>query len=258
MVGDDQQLPPFVERTLSERDTLERFALTRGEVEETLFSVLADRLPEEAKVTLTHQHRMHPAIGQLISECFYRGSLTSSPRDTDPTVMAALQQPVLWVNTSGRADRLEQEAGKSAKNRGEARLIADLADRINWVAEQQKRDLSVAVLTGYDAQRKEIVEALSAGELARTSISLRVATVDSYQGQEADICIFSVTRSNSVRDLGFLRREERINVALSRARDGLVIVGDVNFITSAGVDNNPLFRVLTHIRSHDQCGIEER
>jgi hypothetical protein len=257
LVGDEKQLPPFVEHALDRRELLERFGLTHEQVGETLFSVLKERLPDGCKVTLTEQHRMHPVIGRLISECFYGGELTSLDRPLSPAVAIALQHPVVWLDTSNRSDRAESKAGTSTLNRGEARTIVKLLDRLNWVAGQRSEILTVAVMTGYDGQRREIVEALAPGELMRVNLDVRVATVDAYQGQEADIAVFSVTRSNQSKDLGFLRSEERINVALSRAREGLVIVGDSAFVEGVVDGPNPLSEVLRHIRTMPDCSLEE-
>jgi len=255
LVGDAKQLPPFVEHALKDSELLSKFGLSRGEVEETLFAILNERLPAECKVTLTEQHRMHPTIGELVSKCFYQGELTSAPREVDPVVQVALQSPVLWLDTSGRKDCSEQSAGRSFKNRGEAKVVVGLLDRIDWVAANKGVVMSVAVLTGYDAQRREILDALSAGELNRVNLAVRVATVDAYQGQEADIAIFSVTRCNEKKEIGFLGSEERVNVALSRARDGLVIVGSTQFVDASAGRDTPLTRVLQHIRSSADCSV---
>lgn len=143
------------------------------------------------------------------------------------------------------------------RNKGEARVIAGVLDRLQWVAEQQQSGyLSVAVLTGYEAQRREITETLAGGELGRSLLKVKVATVDSYQGQEADIAIFSITRSNDNGELGFLRSEERVNVAVSRARDGLVIVGDAGFIESSPDSVNPLYRIYNYMVRSNDCTIE--
>ncbi|MFE9850609.1 AAA domain-containing protein [Streptomyces sp. NPDC005576] len=258
LVGDDKQLPPFVEQALEDAAVLDRFKLTRQQLRETLFSVLSERLPDSCKFSLTHQHRMHPTIGRLVSHCFYHDQLTSEPRDMSAVVNRSLGAAAVWIDTSGRKDRGESRSKKSLRNKGEARVIAKLLDRIQWVAEQHgAQSLGVAVLTGYEAQRREIIETLAVGELSRGLLNVRVATVDSYQGQEADISIFSITRSNENADLGFLRSEERVNVAVSRARDGLVIVGDAAFIDSNVASNNPLKDVLTHMRSAADCRIEK-
>lgn len=256
LVGDDKQLPPFVEHALEDRDLLSRFELDPAQVHETLFAHLVECLPDTCSIRLTHQHRMHPTIGGLISECFYEGELTSQERMASPLVNLALGGPVVWVDTAACPDRRERKDGSSTKNGREAHAITRLIDRLQWVARQQDCPLSVAVLTGYDAQRREIVKVLTPGEADRTYLQVKVATVDAYQGQEADVAVFSVTRSNDRNDLGFLRSLERVNVALSRARDGLVIVGDADFIEQAGYERNPLQRVLRHIRAEVDCRIE--
>jgi AAA domain/Protein kinase domain len=250
LVGDDKQLPPFVERVLETPEMLDRFGLTREAVHETLFKMLADRLPSRCQVALTHQHRMHPAIGQLISECFYGGMLTSAQRTISPVVETAFKSPVLWADTRLRRDRRESTDGTTFRNRGEARVIAQLLDRLNWIASKQNTYLSIAVLAAYDGQRRELTNVLEVGESSRANLTVRIANVDAYQGQEADVAFFSITRSNETGDLGFLRSEQRINVALSRARDALVIVGDSEFITGIHSASNPLSQVLLYMRSN--------
>jgi superfamily I DNA and/or RNA helicase len=169
----------------------------------------------------------------------------------------ALGATAVWLDTSSRRDKRENRTGKSVKNKGEARAISKLLDRLQWVAKQRSTEpLSVAVLTGYEAQRREVVETLAPGELSRDLLKVRVATVDSYQGQEADIAIFSVTRSNDRGELGFLRSEERVNVAVSRARDSLVIVGDAGFIDAVPDIDNPLRKVLSYMRRSADCTVE--
>jgi AAA domain/Protein kinase domain len=255
LVGDERQLPPFVERALNDKALLETHSLTREQVKETLFSILTDRLPEPCRVRLTEQHRMHPVIGDLISECFYDGELSSAVPDGSRP-MGSFSNRVLWLDTSTRPDRRERRDGTSTVNQGEARVIVDFLDQLNFTAEQRSATVSVAVLTGYDKQRRALVDALLPGEAGRSHLRVRVETVDAYQGQEADIDVFSVTRSNESKELGFLRSDERVNVALSRGRDQLIIVGDVEFIEAAGTGANPLSKVLRHIRNSDGCAVQ--
>nr|WP_246400741.1 AAA domain-containing protein [Jiangella mangrovi] len=258
LVGDDRQLPPFVDHALKDVRLLERFNLTPDEIGQTLFSVLAERLPAECRFSLTHQHRMHPTIGNLVSQCFYDGALTSEPRDLSDTIKMAFGAAAVWVDTARRPDRSEVSSGSSYKNKGEARVVTSLLDRLQWVAAQRSDELTVAVLTGYDAQRQEITESLAQGEHQRENLRVKVATVDAYQGQEADVCMFSATRSNNRHGLGFLASEERINVALSRARDGLLVIGDASFIDQqAATRRSPLLTVLEYMRSNPDCLVEE-
>jgi superfamily I DNA and/or RNA helicase len=90
-----------------------------------------------------------------------------------------------------------------------------------------------------------------------SALSLEWNTVDAFQGREADICVYSVTRCNDRGSIGFLRDARRLNVALSRGRSGLVIVGDHVFCRGAR-EPNPLRTVLEYIDGHSaDCKIEE-
>ena len=91
-------------------------------------------------------------------------------------------------------------------------------------------------------------------------LDIEINTVDAYQGQERDYIIYSVVRSNTERKIGFLQDERRLNVALSRAREFLVIVGDTETAEFAMTGNrdNPFFRVIKHIRSNpSECAMKE-
>ena len=103
--------------------------------------------------------------------------------------------------------------------------------------------MTVLILTGYRAQCVEIERAIRRLDL--TKVAVTVNTVDAVQGREADVVILSVTRSNLTGDFGFLdeRYAGRINVALSRAREILWIVGDSEFAASK---DGPLKRALGH------------
>lgn len=90
-----------------------------------------------------------------------------------------------------------------------------------------------------------------------THLTLDVHAVDSFQGQERDVVIYSVTRSNADNELGFLRSERRINVALSRAKDALIVVGDHRFCRRARDGDNPFALVLEHVEKHEGCTLVE-
>jgi superfamily I DNA and/or RNA helicase len=110
------------------------------------------------------------------------------------------------------------------------------------------RPLRVLVLTAYAEQMEQLRRAVAGPP--SPGLEIEVKTVDAVQGREADITFYSVVRSNKLRRLGFLGplHWRRINVALSRSRYGLVIVGDAQFCEST---RGPLSKVLTHIRRHD-------
>lgn len=256
LVGDNRQLPPFIEHALQSPPLLAQYDLTPADVRQNLFDLLNDELPSHSRIALTHQHRMHPVIGKLVSDCFYDGTLTSQSREVSPVVTIALGAPVLWADTSFMPNRRESKVGHSFANNGEVRVISRILDRLQFAAQGKSVSISVAVLTGYEAQRRELQKVANLESTQRPNLRIHVANVDSFQGQEADVAIFSVTRSNAQKDPGFLQASERLNVALSRARDGLVVVGDGGFVAQIHESRSDLVKVWNHVGSNADCVIE--
>ncbi|MCP2032610.1 serine/threonine protein kinase [Okibacterium sp. HSC-33S16] len=233
LVGDDKQLPPFLDSGLVDPDFLAERDLTRAEVDERLFTELGGELPSACVSTLSHQHRMHPDIGQVVSDVFYGGQLQSTNRGTSPLVERALAGVVTWRDTGSQ--ETERRVGLSFENRSEAKIIAEIVGNIdNYAVLLGLGEVEVAVLSGYAAQVRTLQEILSSTKSKLKVVRVKAATIDSFQGQEADICIISLTRSNSRGDVGFLGSPERLNVAISRARDGLVIVGNRSMAQNQG------------------------
>lgn len=232
LVGDEKQLPPFIEPELHDKDVQERFDLLRSEIEERLFAELAGSLPQQSVSTLTRQHRMHPAIGDLVSQIFYDGRLVSSPRSESALMAKALGSNLLWRN--GRKGASERRVGLSYDNRDEAREISEILKLLDSAAASLSlTGVKVAVITGYSAQVRTLQEVIGNSRSSLKRLHLRIATIDSFQGQESDICIVSMTRDNRQGEVGFLASPERLNVAVSRARDGLVIVGNYDLALRA-------------------------
>jgi len=259
LVGDSKQLSPFQDPDL--QPLLSRFELRPEDQKATLFNHLAAHLPAPLRKALTTQHRMLPAIGDLISECFYKGELSSIERAPAAHLAGVMPRPVTWYSTARKANRASKKSGTSFYNDLEVEIIASLLARIDaWIQRGRHKEarVSVAVLTGYDLQRQRLSNAVQRQSKQWSSFSeIFVNVVDAFQGREADILIFSVTRSE-VKGLGFLREMERINVALSRGKELLAIVGDHSFCLSAPGSVNPLRDVIDYIRRNPgNCVIEE-
>jgi serine/threonine protein kinase len=266
LVGDQKQLPPFMDAIARNPKFLTEHRIDPEVVRETLLTRLDKRdLPEHARAMLTRQHRMVPAIGNLVSAIFYDGKLESviDPARQIPEALGSVQPaPVTWVSTSRDPKRREQNPRGSPYNRVEIEWTAALVRRLEFFygnsaaakAAQSPR-LKVAVLTGYSAQRVQLAERVANESCPHLDIECH--TVDSYQGREADVVIFSITRSNPEGRPGFLSSSERINVALSRARFALWIVGDAEFCRDLG-SYTPLAAVLHHIEAHSgECRLKE-
>ena len=254
LVGDRNQLPPFQGEIQHRRDLLSRFMLTPDDVKESLFTRLSDRLPDACSVQLNTQHRMVAPIGQMISDCFYGGRLVSAGRRLDPLVTEVMGTPVVWLSTSELEDRRESRQGLGSYiNSSEARNILNLLERLNVAAVRENRSLTVAVLTGYSAQKALLERRIDGRRAGVEHLRIEVNTVDAFQGREADIVLFSVTRSNADRRMGFIKDDERVNVALSRGRFGAAIIGDHLFCMSAD-GAAPMQRVIRHMLNHpNEC-----
>lgn len=256
IVGDPQQLPPFVEAGVPQ-ELLDRNGLTRDDIRTTLLDHLIDTAPESARRSLLTQHRMVKPIGDLVSHCFYGGRLRNVNEKVDDMLAKslALPRPVTWFTTSADPARAEVRLRGSYANRAEIDSIGRILGRLELAAQQRGSRYSVALLSGYGAQVVELERLWRASAHRYANLDVTCATVDSFQGREADVAVYSVTRSNQERKVGFLVEEERLNVALSRGRVGLAIVGDSMFCEAMG-GTTPFASVMDYIRGHaDDCSI---
>jgi superfamily I DNA and/or RNA helicase len=261
LVGDSRQLSPFQDPDLRKLGLLDRFGLRVEDQKATLFNHLLQGLPTELHKTLKTQHRMLPAIGDLVSECFYQRELDSVDRDPDPKIAGALPRPVTWFSTSKKQNRASRTVGTSHVNDAEVEFVITLLSRVDFYMQKGRgkgKQISVAVLTGYGEQRVRLQTAVQTKKHTWASYSeIFVNVVDAFQGREADMVVFSVTRSEA-EGLGFLREMERINVALSRGKELLAIVGDHHYCQTVPGAVNPLKDVIDYIRRNPKtCMLEE-
>jgi serine/threonine protein kinase len=261
LVGDRRQLPPFLESELLGKEWLEANNLTRAEVEETLFARLEARLPTSAIAKLRVQYRMHPAIGRLVGKVFYPGALDSAP--TAGANAVSLQQlgfdrNVLLISTSRELDHAEAPKGSGYASPCEVRTVRTLLIDILKRARKKRREkLSVVLLTPYVANRQALEQAIAGVMNSHPNADVSVHTVHTFQGRQADIAIYSCVRSNPDADLGFTRDARLLNVALSRGRGGLVVVGDLDFLGGKG--SSSAYRdLLSYARTNAAtCAVKE-
>ncbi len=259
LVGDERQLPPMVDEMIMQ-DVKE--LPDDHNFDTSLFQSLVEQLDGTTSgyaISLRTQYRMHPAIGNLVSSVFYEGKLENGERArsrvSKPEMIPA---PVTWLSTSLMQHRSEMRSGASYANKTEAEVVFQWLDKMES-GHQGRVKLSVGVITGYSAQVERITAQIEPSNRNKwRNLDIEVATIDSFQGRECDVVVYSTVRSNSNRTIGFLRDYRRINVALSRARDLLVIVGDHRMMEEAivGTELNPFAAVLEHISSHEhECRI---
>ena len=261
IVGDERQLPPMVEGMMDRQID----NISGGHrLETSLFQSLVEQAEEAGHghlSSLRTQYRMHPAIGNLIGDVFYEGRLENGVDGDARPDYGWMPAPVTWLSTSELPDRGETRQGSSYANRREAGAILErLRDFENMRrAAGWDRQLEVGIISGYQGQVEQLHRLISPDNGDHwQSLRIEIATVDAFQGRECDVVVYSTVRSNRDGRIGFLGDHRRINVALSRARDLLVIVGDDRMMHSASItgDYNPFERVIDHMRLHpEDCAI---
>lgn len=214
LAGDHQQLSAVVKSPDAARQGLAK----------SLFERLLEDQGECVKRMLREQYRMHAQIMAFPSREMYGGELRAHPSVAARTLDAVLTPgaqveapPVLFLDTAGKGfeDELDAE-GSSRLNRGEAELLVGHARAL---LQAGLAPSELAVIAPYRAQ-VTLLRALLGRE------DVEVDTVDAFQGREKDAVLVSMTRANAEGELGFLKDLRRMNVALTRARRHLFVVGD--------------------------------
>ena len=261
LVGDIKQLPPYQSDFLHDRELMEQFQIPADYRPSSLFENLLGSVPAGCTETLELQRRMVPQIGQLVSDVFYQGILKSEERESYTNLLKAFAKPVVWISTSQISDRAEESVGRSIVNHIEKDLVLENVLRVTSaladvdLEREFPRGFRILILSGYSAQVKLIQDELRSVHIP-LGINIDVATIDAVQGREAEVVLFSLVRSNEFRSEGFLIDEKRINVALSRAKDILCIIGDSAFI-DGNSGNTPLKEVLRYMRYNPQSCVVE-
>lgn len=262
LVGDERQLPPLLDEELSPA-ALAKAGLTAEGLDHSLFETLVEEARSskpDALVMLTTQHRMHPHIGRLVSDVFYGGGLQHAPSTEEREhSLDWLPCPVVWLSTSDLPNHHQIRRGNSYANLAEIGVIERYLGRMEASYRTQDTRREVAIIAGYSGQITDLEARIDPANKARwQALDIEIATVDGFQGRDRDIVLYSAVRSNPERHIGFLRDRRRLNVALSRARQALLIIGDVVMLENAstGLDANPFREIVRHIREHsDGCAI---
>jgi hypothetical protein len=222
LVGDHKQLPPVEDDALY--GIVESDPALEDLVNRSLFEQCWDGgLPADAQCLLTIQHRMHPDIAAYVSAASYDNQLENAPEVEAYEYITRKPFPVAlhFVDTEGmRGGRERRGPGGALRNEAEVRVAAQV---VRLLDERAPRELSMAVIAMYAEQVERLRQALGRRKFKRT---VKIDTVDSFEGREEDIVVISLVRSNERGRIGFLRVPNRLNVAISRAKRLVACIGD--------------------------------
>ena len=210
LVGDHRQLPPTVISQRAENGGLRRSLFER--------MVEVGIIPHLLRI----QYRMHPAISAFPNERFYDGRLEDGVEASERATPAGLlwpdwECPIAFLPIEG--GEVRSPDGTSKENPTEASWVARLLEDLMDGGELGQSD--IGIITPYAGQVRAIRDSVP-----DRYDGVEVRTVDGYQGREKEVILFSCVRSNSEGNVGFLSDSRRLNVALTRARRGLIVVGN--------------------------------
>lgn len=236
LAGDHCQLPPMVKS----------IAALKAGLGKSLMERIVEHKPDVVTL-LKIQYRMNEKIMKFSSDWFYHGEVESAPQTRNRGILD-LDEPIEWRDS--KVDDEEGDSGESFVgesfgriNKAEAQLTLDtLEDYFKKIGKQRILDehIDVGVISPYRAQvqyLRRLIRKRESFKPYRHSIS--VNTVDGFQGQERDIILISLVRSNDQGQIGFLNDLRRMNVAITRARMKLIILGD-----KATLCRHPFYRKL--------------
>mmetsp|Transcript_38839 Transcript_38839/g.91391 ORF Transcript_38839/g.91391 Transcript_38839/m.91391 type:complete len:1568 (+) Transcript_38839:638-5341(+) len=195
-----------------------------------------------AHVTLEQQRRMHPSISRLIKP-LYPNLRDHSSVSEYPEIMGVGARTFFFTHTNFEDDEGESH---SKANSFEANFIGALAA---YLIKSGYQDSQLTVLSPYLGQVRLIRNRLRRDPLTE---GVKITAVDNFQGEEADVILISLVRSNRNKTMGFLAVENRINVALTRARHGMFIVGNANMLKGHQLWS----RIMDTLSSHNSIGAQ--
>jgi DNA polymerase III delta prime subunit len=213
MIGDLKQLPPVMEEAASTFKIEQPLdELVR---DDSFYGWIWDKVPASSKIMLPRQYRMREPIGRVVSDLFYDGKLIHEAPHPRMPLPWPFDRELVWVDTGAQDEY--RDAQRSVANEFEVALCKDITSIIR----RRVRKAKLAVIAMYASQVNRLSSALK-GIVPPEDIE----SVDAFEGRESDAVILSLVRSNDRAAIGFLNDPNRVNVAISRAKKLLVIVGD--------------------------------
>ncbi|KAL4299539.1 hypothetical protein AHAS_Ahas17G0111000 [Arachis hypogaea] len=218
LIGDEKQLPALVKSKIAEKTEFGR----------SLFERLV--ILGNEKHMLNIQYRMSPSISLFPSEEFYEGKLSDAPilsylSYNKKFLEGEIYGSYSFINVAKGREQIG--LGHSTKNTVEAAVISEIVGNLYKEFVRTKKKTSIGIISPYNAQVYEIQEKVkNYTSVSDPDFSLSVRSVDGFQGGEEDIIIISTVRANGAGKVGFLSNRQRTNVALTRARYCLWIVGN--------------------------------
>lgn len=227
LAGDPFQLPPTVKSEKAKR----------GGLSITLIEKCLQRQSRTSLLTI--QYRMNQHIMQFSNQWFYEGKLTAAEGVAEHALDMESPSPVVFIDTAGTGfEEQFNEKSQSRYNPDEFQLLCEHLQQL-LDSHDGKELPSIALISPYKEQVMHMQDTVADDLRLGSLLQLDINTIDGFQGQERDVVYISLVRSNTKSEIGFLNDYRRMNVAMTRARKLLVIVGD-----SATIGNDAFYQAM--------------
>ena len=242
---------------------------------------------------LKKQYRMNPEVAKFPSDFFYGGKIKNSSKHKESKYAKKILKkfpwpkkdiPIIFINTNNSSTLFynltdmsitkdsknlninyftsERITGKSYENQLEADITVKILKMLNTIKSYKKGKYDIGIITPYIGQKKLILEKLNKDKDEDDDFDyynnniINIASVDSFQGKEKDFIIISTVRSNYKNNIGFLKDPRRLNVSLTRAKHGLIIIGDANCLANSPGEKDNKYSVWRYlIKFYQDMGI---
>lgn len=253
MVGDQNQLPPQLSIEMEEI-----FRSDELQQDKSFFTTLFESLDSNNKQTLIKQYRMNPVIGTMVSKLFYNNDILNGTKEEkeNHNLDRFEGKNIVWISTDKIENNYEKiNETKSYENFSEACTIKEELMQLD--KEEEIKKYSIGIITPYSGQKKLLKKELRKIRFNKIDINnIEVNSVDAFQGSEKDIIIYSIVRNNLKGEMGFTKSKERLNVAFSRAKKLIIMVGSSNFIQNVVKEDNKYLDVIKYINTNkEKCEI---
>lgn len=247
LIGDHKQLPPVVNPVLYDKEKCNIDDILEKEekedfLNESFFKRIFESCPDTNKITLTTQFRMPSKIGTMVSDLFYKEENLKNGENTYDKKPLIFKNPLNILDMSNDKNyKEEKEENSGPYNLRECEVLVNL---IKYIREKNYLN-RVVVITPYRNQKRHLIRAIRKFNLKNVEIN----TIDAFQGDECEIVIYCTTRS--MKPTQYFSYASRLNVAFSRAKNELIIIGSLKYFKRYGKDHI-LYKIAEYIKENGQ------
>jgi hypothetical protein len=248
LIGDHKQLPPTIDPVLFDPEKIEiedREYCKNEMFEKSLFERLYKGCPDTNKGMLTTQYRMPNVIGTMISQFFYN-NLLENGESTYQKLVTFFDKHLNWLDMSNDINYKEQTDNSSPHNFREVEIVFKIVEQIRKDTSFTKK---IAIITPYKGQMRKLRNKFRDEDFSCSQQNVVINTIDAFQGDEAEIVIYCTTRA--VRQTHFFSDLARLNVAFSRTKSDLLIIGSRNYFRGYG-EESILYQISQYIEENGQ------